>query len=552
MVQNDMPNALIGEYLNGYAEKIFYFCLKKTGNAHEAEDLSSEISLCVVAELSRGVVPEMFSAWVWRIARNRYARWAKAKRKYAENIDGSDIDELDIADESDGVLENMIQNEQLNALRRELAFISSDYRNVVVEYYIKNKSVSDIAASLSLPEGTVKSKLFRARKILKEGMDMAREFGKMSYAPENISFINNGICGKDGEPWKYISRLLCKNILLAAYRNPSTAEELSIEVGVALPYMEAELRELVNATLMKKNGDKYETNFFIVSAEAQEKIYAHLAGITPELTKAVIAALEYKVKCLNENCPDWNGGYQPYDKMKWALLMDEADNIRWLMIKPFCKDDSDLTKIGPWGHTVRPNGGEWDILGMESCREHRPNFVGLYGCVSSPEEKNLPEIGFRQFHFQYRGISKNIHGITYADGAGIVSVVKGRSAEVDNEILSRLTSYGYIKKTDDGYIPNILVMRKESADKMTKEEKAEYDALCKKAVEISKRHYLFCRELIYKEIPEFLRDDVFQIEHACGNIFDIRGAVLEEALRTGYISYDENADNRGLGAYLRI
>ena len=232
--------------------------------------------------------------------------------------------------------------------------------------------------------------------------------------------------------------------------------------------------------------------------------------------------------------------------------MDETDDIRWLMIAPFSKDDSDLTKIGPWGHTVRPNGGEWDILGMESCREHCPNFVGLYGCVSSPEEKNLPEIGFRQFHFQYRGISKNFHGINYDDGEGILSVAKGNSAKVDGAILSRLESYGYIKKTDDGYIPNILVMRKESAYKMKKEEKAEYDALCKTAVEISTRHYLFCREQIFAEIPEFLRDDVFQIEHACGNIFDIRGAVLEEALRTGYISYDENADNRGLGAYLRI
>ena len=59
--------------------------------------------------------------------------------------------------------------------------------------------------------------------------------------------------------------------MLAAYRTPSTAEELSVEVGVALPYIEEELNALTENTLMKKNGKKYETNFFIISADAQRK-----------------------------------------------------------------------------------------------------------------------------------------------------------------------------------------------------------------------------------------------------------------------------------------
>lgn len=71
----------------------------------------------------------------------------------------------------------MIHTEQMALLRRELVFIKSDYRNTVVAYYIENKNVREIAESLSLPINTVKSRLLRAREILKEGMDMAREFG---------------------------------------------------------------------------------------------------------------------------------------------------------------------------------------------------------------------------------------------------------------------------------------------------------------------------------------------------------------------------------------
>lgn len=54
---------LMSEYIeNGYPEKLFYYCLRKTGDVREAEDLASDISLCVIQELSRGVVPQSFSA----------------------------------------------------------------------------------------------------------------------------------------------------------------------------------------------------------------------------------------------------------------------------------------------------------------------------------------------------------------------------------------------------------------------------------------------------------------------------------------------------------
>ena len=382
---------------------------------------------------------------------------------------------------------------------------------------------------------------------------MAREFGKLSYSPENIAFVMNGMNGKNGEPLNYISRSLCKNILLAAYRTPASAEELAMEVGVALPYMEEELSALVKATLMKKNGNKYETNFFIVSAEAQEKIYAHLRGITPELTKAVIATMEYIIEWSNENAPDWHEGYQSYEDMKWALLMIEADNVYFDTLKPFSKNAKDNPNIGPWEHTLRPNGGEWDILGMEIYRGDAPDFVGLHGCVSNPSEKDLPEIMFRQFHYKCCGLEKRIPpDLTYADGQAMVAVAEGKSEDVDNAILNRLESYGYIKKADDGYVPTIMVMRKEKSRRMPNEIKEHFESLRHKATDIATRHYLFCREQIYKEIPGFLKEDEFQIDQACANIFAIRGAVLEEAIKQGYLSFDKDNDKQMLGAYLVI
>jgi len=550
---NEMRDCLIKEFVENYMEKLFYFCLKKTGNNVEAEDLTQDIALQIGIAFNKGTIPENFSAWVWQIARNRYSVWAKDKHNRNESVTGSDIGDYEIEDKGGDILDEMIYTEQMALLRRELAFINRDYRNIVIAYYIENKSVRDIATSLSLSVSAVQQRLHRARIILKEGMDMAREFGKLSYNPENIAFVMNGMVGKSGEPWNYITRSLCKNILLAAYRTPSTAEELAMEVGVALPYMEEELRGLVDATLMKKNGNKYETNFFIVSADAQEKINVHLRAITPELTRAVISAMEYEINWKNENCPEWHEGYQPFEDMKWALLMAETDAINGRTLKPFNKDAKDVPNIGSWGHTLRPNGGEWDLLGMESYRDAKSDFVGLSGCVSNPDEKDLPEIWFRQYQFDFGGIKRRTPPfLAYADGQAMVAVAEGKSAGVDKSILKRLESYGYIKKTDNGYIPTIMVMRKNKSRKMKGGIREQFEALRQKATEIAIGHYLFCREQIYKEIPDFLKEDEFQIDHACANIFSMRGAVLEEAIKQGYLLYDKDNGKQMLGAYLVI
>ena len=550
---NKMCYQLINEFAENYMEKLFYFCLKKTGSHIEAEDLTQDIALQIITALNKGTRPTSFSAWVWQIARNRYSVWAKEKHNRNESVTGSDIGDYEIEDESENIPDEMIHTEQKALLRRELAFIKSDYRNIVVAYYIENKSVRDIASSLSLSISAVQQRLHRARIILKEGMNMAREFGKLSYNPENIAFWVNGLHGANGEPGIYVSRSLSKNIMLAAYRTPATAEELAMEVGVALPYMEEELSTLVDATLMKKNGNKYETNIFIVSAEAQEKICAHVRGIAPELTKAIIDTMEYNIEWSNKNAPNWHEGYQSYEDMKWALLMIEADNVSFDTLKPFNKNAKDVPNIGPWGHTLRPNGGEWDLLGMEIHHGDEPKHVGLSGCVSCPNEKDLPEIMFRQFRFKYCGIENRTPPVlTYADGQAMVAVAEGKSADVDTSILNRLESYGYIKKTDDGFIPAIMVMRKNKSSKMPKEIREQFEALRHKATEIATRHYLFCRKQIYKEIPEFLKEDEFQIDHACVNIFSMRGAVLEEAIRQGYLTFDKDNNKQMLGAYLVV
>ena len=115
-----------------------------------------------------------------------------------------------------------------------------------------------------------------------------------------------------------------------------------------------------------------------------------------------------------------------------------------------------------------------------------------------------------------------------------------------------LEKYGYIKKDGESYIPTFLVMFKSKNKTMPPKDLEILETLRSVATKIAMRHYLFCREQIHKEIPSFLKEDEYQIDHACANVFNLRGAILEEALRQGYISYEDNDERKMLGTFLRI
>ena len=109
---NEMRDQLIKEFAENYMEKLFYFCLKKTGSHTEAEDLTQDIALQIITALNKSTFPMHFSAWVWQIARNRYSVWAAEKHHRTEAVNGSDIGDYEIEDERETILDEMIHEFQ--------------------------------------------------------------------------------------------------------------------------------------------------------------------------------------------------------------------------------------------------------------------------------------------------------------------------------------------------------------------------------------------------------------------------------------------------------
>lgn len=362
-----MKEDYIREYTRQYMEKIFYFCLKKTGNQQEAEDLASDISLSVFAELRKGVIPAHFSAWVWQIARNRYSRWADTRHKRAETFSGADLEECQVP-AGEMTEDKYIKSEEIALLRRELAFVASDYRNVLVAYYIEDRPIRDIATKLGLTTEATKKRLTRARKILKGGMNMAREFGIKSYNPEEVRFCTSGD-QPSGLPWKVIDRKIPKNILLQASNNPSTIEELSIELGIAAPYMEEEVERLVSATLLKKLGDKkFVTNFLIEDSECQLKIYMAQRKYSKERSGLADKIAEDMLPKIREL--GIAGAHMSDADVKWWLVIYIIDVC-------IHKLDGSCDIIRP---DKRENGESWGIIGYEAAELPENCTMGHSGC----------------------------------------------------------------------------------------------------------------------------------------------------------------------------
>lgn len=523
---NPMTEKLMTEFTENYMEKLFYFCLKKTGNSAEAEDLTQDIALNILAALNNGTIPTSFSAWIWRIARNRYCVWASRKHRNTKSVTGADIGDYEIEDESESTFDKMIRSEQLALLRRELAFIRSEYREIVIAHYIEEKSVRDIATSLSLSESAVKQRLYRARNILKEGMNMAREFGVRSYKPEDIYYSLWFPCPGEREkyqPNSILKHALYANIFLEAYGNPSTAEELSLELGVALPYMEDELEYLTRETFLIKKDGKYQTAFPIISSSAQEQVHVAKLTAAPEIAKTLISFVDRLNEAFTVKGYAYYGTYQDYESAKWTFLMLALLYFEYK--QPRIHDDTD-----------RPDHKKWGIIGHQHCPVTKPSpFVGNNGHSGE-------NYSFHQFRFEFDDAADSTPDfLTEEETRVLYAYTTGEGNEKNTTIVSELAEKGFLRQNGETYDLTIPVLNideiRNAMKSMNTETVSELAALADHAKKQLEDLYHNISEIIRSDLPSVFSEDAFRCdrEHAVSLNYLTREYVISEALCQGYL-----------------
>ncbi|MCM1166308.1 MAG: sigma-70 family RNA polymerase sigma factor, partial [Ruminococcus sp.] len=355
-----------------YRDRIFGFAMEKTRNVDQADELASEIICEVYRSFLRAGEIVNLDGYVYRVARNV---WSKYVRRLTESRGFEDIDNVvvpyyDRHDDDD--------EETLEALRREIGYLSDRQRQVVYMHYYREMPVNEIAKRLSISAGTVKWHLSDARSKLKEGITMTINEENLGVSP--IRFTNMGHCGSPGSTGDtndMFDTRLKQNIAFACYWQPKTLEEIAREVGVPQVYVADNLEKLVDYAYIDKldnsKNPKYRTNMLITDQErvgntgaVDDKAAEYLCE---SFFPRVFRDFESDPAHWGFSCADSNVNF-----MKYALVMS------CMLMLNNLTEDLNFTKYG----VKRPDGGDFialaHVLSDETPEPAKPDPYPYWTC----------------------------------------------------------------------------------------------------------------------------------------------------------------------------
>lgn len=336
--------------LEQHMNYLFSAALKKCGNFQDAEDLTSEVLL---AALSCPKEIKDVKSWLSGVLNHKY--YDMLRKKYKQPIVSINLmEEALLQYEPEAYEPSDTPSEE--EIRREVAYLSGKYREVIVRHYLNGEKVQDIADSLRIPKGTVLSRLSAGREQIKKGFDSMERFEKQSYQPERLEISCNGSMGMNHEPWSLVEGDLMKqNILITAYEKPLTCVEIALALGIPTAYIENAVNDLLAAELMRQTGNKVFTDFMITAPEQ------------------ALSALEKQISFAGQHFGViWNFisdfRHQLRDITKeFALPEHKSDKLEYFYILHLfsCGLYHAMQQLIPSREEfpLRPDGGKWIALG---------------------------------------------------------------------------------------------------------------------------------------------------------------------------------------------
>ena len=159
------------QLMHAHEKTVYNLALRALGNPQDAEDVTQEAFLKAYRSLSSFRGDSKFSVWLYRIVSNLCLDFLRARsRRPSQSLtvedDEGEVGELEIPDEHfspEKLLDRKLTRE---SVQRGLASLPDDARQILLLRELKGLSYEEIADVLDLEPGTVKSRIFRARKKL--------------------------------------------------------------------------------------------------------------------------------------------------------------------------------------------------------------------------------------------------------------------------------------------------------------------------------------------------------------------------------------------------
>ena len=182
-IQLAVDNVRTGDYnnfniiYNTYYNSIYSFLVKKTGRHSVAEDLTSETFIKFLGSINRyqHISKIRLGSYLFSIAYRNFVDFFRESRR-AELVDiDTMFSEKFLVDPV--ALENQVDSKiRKTLLLNAVNLLGSDYKKIIEMFYFQQMSYHEIQDQLKIPEGTIKVRLSRARKLLNHNLSKQQAF----------------------------------------------------------------------------------------------------------------------------------------------------------------------------------------------------------------------------------------------------------------------------------------------------------------------------------------------------------------------------------------
>ncbi|HBL83871.1 MAG: hypothetical protein A2Y17_00150 [Clostridiales bacterium GWF2_38_85] len=415
-----------------YIELIYRFCLHRLNSRTDAEDLSQEILLCIIESMQKQKIDNLGN-YIWRVAHNRYARKIQ-QNQHEKNIVYGEEYLFDIEDKT-SLIDNIQKTEEYSLTFKALHTLSSMYRNILVDFYVYELNIYQIAKKYDLSVETVKWRLHTGREKMKVRLDIVNK----TYSKIKMHVMCNG----SFDPNKYLCNQIYKAIAVACYDSPITIEEVSLATGIPTLYLEEALEYMIYGDAIEKVGNKYQTNFIIVKESDNQKMCNALQSKIKEIAEKVWTVYDNSIEEIKSI--GFYGKDFPITKLAYIVL---PSILRTAVSK--AKEENPLPR------PLRKDGGNgWFIVneGIEKLDE-------LYaGCNTYSYNDNI-----KLTYYWLGKLFDNELNVALRNAEFFVSHINNETGEFDNdntEDTAKALRFNLVFKQNNRYYSNITIFNKE-------------------------------------------------------------------------------------------
>ncbi len=533
METNEMLK-IIGE--KEFLDKLYGFAYPRCGSSFEAEELCSDIVLAVLTAVKKQSYIENFYAFVWTIARRVYADFCERRSKAAKTV-SIENGELDFASERNDIEEIIDSDETAHQLKRiyhVIAFLSKEYRDVMVMFYLDEMKVKDIASRLGIPENTVKQRLFSARNTVRKEVNNM-ENKNLSLKPISFYFVGTGN-PVGNQPSVVTQRTFSQSLVYLLKDKAKTARELSEELCVPMLFVEEELEIQCRGMngeygmVRRLENGKYIANVIVADyseAVESQKIFARHLLKAAEVVKSRITENKENILSFPFLSKQTDTKFILWDlinRSSWQIL----NRVQRLLTTKYFAD-------------ITPASRPYTQAAIASPAENSSG-ISSYGCdgIETSEICGYKHV----FMSNMYGPRLDAHfhcGHNIGTDPQILLLLRSIGglktdslSESEKETAAKAIECGYIRKNGDTLEPNVLVFER-------KDERAFYsllqicDELDDAAEDIAKE----LAEFIKSHLPKHLENEFLTYSSLIASI-RLGSDIIEEYIKADILTCPES------------